>query len=86
MLDDDKLAAAVQDMIIDICEPIYRRGYKHVPMGALMRLLGIDNERAMLHDNELYVLDQEFEELLAQKKYKKETAGCTSAPAGATLH
>lgn len=79
-LDDHKLEIAIRDVIVDICEVMYKRGYQMVSIGALMRLLGIDSERASKHDDEFFSLDDEFETMLQLKKQTRH------APKGATLH
>ena len=79
-LDDDKLESAVRDIIIDICEVMYKRGYDAVPIGAMMRLVGVDSERAEKHDNEYLALDTEFQVMLESRNLPD------SAPKGATLH
>ena len=79
-LDDDKLESAVRDIIIDICEVMYKRGYDVVPIGAMMRLVGVDSERAEKHDNEYLALDSEFQVMLESRNLPD------SAPKGATLH
>ena len=85
MLDDDKLEGAVRDLIMDICEVMYRRGYDAVPIGAMMRMVGVGKEQADKHDDEMLLLDEDFERMLAEKKKKKPPAP-TKAPSGVTLH
>jgi hypothetical protein len=80
IIDDDKLETAVRDIIIDICEVMYKRGYDAVPIGAMMRLVGVDSERAVKHDNEYLALDTEFQAMLESRNLPD------SAPKGATLH
>lgn len=82
MLDDIELEQAVQDLLIDICEIMHRRGYELVPVGAMMRLVGVDHDRAQKHDNEFFALDADFKKLLKQRKKPVPR----QAPSGATLH
>jgi hypothetical protein len=44
MLKDKELEQVMQDLIVDICEIMYTRGYREVPIGALMRLIGVNAE------------------------------------------
>jgi hypothetical protein len=81
MLDDQQLEYHVRELLIDICEVLYHRGYETVPVGAVMRLIGVSSERACLHDNEYYALDSEFQSILAARKNKK-----IDPPQGVTLH
>jgi hypothetical protein len=85
MLKDKDLEQAMQDLIVDICEIMYTRGYREVPIGALMRLIGVNAENAAKHDNELFQLDEEFEQLINQKKPPRRGRRVT-APPNVTLH
>jgi hypothetical protein len=82
MLDDDQLESAVRELIIDLCEVMYRRGYESVPVGAMMRLVGVGNERAANHDHEFFALDREFEEVIKTRKRSVPE----KTPQGVTLH
>lgn len=62
------MESAVRDIIIDICEVLYRNGYKSAPIGAIMRLIGVPEERAQVHDGELFDLNNEFMSQLAKRK------------------
>jgi hypothetical protein len=88
MLDTSQLEDKVQDLIVDICKALYFHGYREVPVGAVMRLIGVGNETATLHDEEYFCLDAEFEALLQQKEiaeYEK-TLESATPPVGTTLH
>lgn len=93
MLDDKDLEAAVQDLIMDICEIMYRRGYQQVYIGHIMRLVGVPEIRAQSHDQEFFALDDEFQAMLElrEKSNKKPTSKKQKntprqTPDGATLH
>ena len=85
MLNDKDLENAMQDLIVDICELMYTRGYRAVPIGALMRLIGVNDETAAQHDHELFQLDDEFEQLINQKKPARKGRRVT-VPPNVTLH
>lgn len=88
MLDDDQLEAEVRDLLMDICEAMARRGYEVVSVGAMMRLVGVGDERAATHDGEYFALDEDFWHLLAQReqnKNKKKKVQRQSTD-GVTLH
>jgi hypothetical protein len=72
MLDDKDLEAAVQDLIMDICEIMYRRKYEQVCIGHIMRLVGVTEERARTHDQEFFALGDEFRTMLEQREKSKE--------------
>jgi hypothetical protein len=82
MLDDDQLETAVRDLILDICEVMYRRGYDQVPIGAMMRLVGVAGSKAKQHDEEYFVLDDGFKNIIAGRKENIPK----KAPPGETLH
>ena len=82
---DDKLEESVNELIIDICEVLYDHGYRTVPIGAVMRLIGVDATKAAEHDDELFRLDEEFEALIKDKKPKIPEAPIVIPP-GATIH
>jgi hypothetical protein len=82
---DKHLEQTLQDLIVDICEIMYSRGYRAVPVGAIMRLIGVNDETAAQHDNELYELGEEFEQLVKKKKPSQKLRH-VSAPLNATLH
>lgn len=82
MLDDDKLEAVIRDLILDICEILHKNGLKSVPVGAMMRLVGVQGEDAAQHDNEFFMLDDTFLAMLETKNNKIPQ----KAPSGVTLH
>ena len=82
MLNDDQLGDAVRDLIMDICEVMLRRGYDVVSVGAMMRLVGVSEERAQQHDAEFFALDAEFQAIIDARKNPPPK----KTPAGVTLH
>jgi hypothetical protein len=82
MFDDDQLEDAIRDLLIDICEVMYRRGYEMVPVGAMMRLVGVGEDRAQQHDQDYLALDQDFLMILNNRKDHR----LKEAPQGVTLH
>ena len=89
MLDDDKLEGAVRDLLMDICEVMAARGYEMVSVGALMRLVGVGEERAREHDAEYFALDDDFHGMLAQRELddkNKNKKALRPNPDGVTLH
>lgn len=87
MLDDDKLEAEVRDLLMDICEVMARRGYEVVSVGAMMRLVGVGDERAAAHDAEFFALDDEFWQLINEREQNKNKKKASrQSPDGVTLH
>lgn len=89
MLDNDQLEDAVRDLLIDICEVMAARGYEMVSVGALMRLIGVSEERACTHDSEYFALDTDFQGILAQREFERKTQNkkvSAQNTDGVTLH
>ena len=82
MLDETPLEDAVKDLLLDICEVMYRKGYDYVSVGAMMRLVGVPGDRASKHDEAYFQLDQDFQAMLAQRKASTRTT-IESKPASA---
>ena len=59
----DQLEDQIRNMVLDICEVLYRNGIRRVQVGAIMRLIGLDNESAAALDNEFIEVDSTFIEL-----------------------
>jgi len=78
----DPLEQAVQDFILDVCEVMYRRGYDSAPIGAIMRLVGVPESAAQKHDNEHFMLDENFEQMIQNRRQPVPAR----APTGVTLH
>lgn len=56
MSDHQQLEQSVQEIITEICDTLQRYGFETVSLGAVMRLLGIDERRARDHDTEMIYL------------------------------
>lgn len=80
--DNNDLELHVRDLIIDICAVLYDRGYEAVPVGAVMRLVGVGDDRACRHDDEYFALDESFQRLLHDRSGKR----VPSVPKDVTLH
>lgn len=50
----------IRDFIIEVCSVMYRRGTRRVPIGALMRLCGVENQNAQEWDELFFDLDDDF--------------------------
>lgn len=86
MLDDQELEYHIKELMIDICEVLYRKGYDKVSVGAMMRLVGVGNGSAEKHDLEYFALDNEFAELLISRQQKTIQQSAEKPPIGTTLH
>lgn len=72
-------------MVTEICSVLYRRGIRAVPIGAMMRLMGISNERAQEWDKEYFALDKDFINEMEAYLMRREATE-NPVPPDATLH
>ena len=69
--------------MLDVMAVLYDNGIKNVHMGAMMRLLGVDDSKASQHDSEVIELDEKFGTMLAELNKKVEPI---EIPQGTTFH
>jgi hypothetical protein len=84
MLEKDPLYQYVREFMLEIMAVLWANGQTELHVGAVMRLLGVPEEHARLHDDERIDLAENFEEL-AQSVGSTHVIQ-TGAPAGATIH
>lgn len=60
MRDLQDIETSLRALIVDLCDVLYNHGYQEVSVGSLMRLIGIDNERAQEHDQHIIDLHEHF--------------------------
>lgn len=80
MLDEMQLESEIRELILDLCAVLHKYGYQQVSVGAMMRLVGIESERAMQHDDMILLLDESF------RAYLEMRDPVNQAPPGATFH
>lgn len=83
MQEDDLIHQRIKNIMLDVMAVLYDNGIKNVHMGAMMRLLGVDDSKASEHDSEIIELDEKFGSMLSQLN-KKEVP--EEIPKGATIH
>ena len=66
MLDDYELETHIRNLVTEIMVVMYEHGLREVHMGGMMRMMGIDNETAAAHDDEVVVLTDEFAKYVKQ--------------------
>lgn len=71
---------AVKDLVVNICLVLADFGITEVHVGGLMRLVGIDEELAAEHDDELMIITDIHEKVQTQKELQE------VRPPGTTLH
>lgn len=60
MLPEDELKQEVQTIIMEIMMVLYKHDIKEIHMGAILRLMGVSEERAKESDEERIYLDEKF--------------------------
>ena len=83
-MQDSLLEQSVRHLIMELCEVMFHNGYSEVSVGAMMRLIGIDDQRASAHDGEMMELDADFEKALMEYRTRKTMMRGTDQ--GKTLH
>jgi hypothetical protein len=94
MQQDDDLEEHIHTLILELCAVLYYNGYRKVPIGAMMRLIGANTDHASKHDNGFFELDHEFEQILKEYEDRDKIENTTEMsssddiyrPPDATLH
>lgn len=60
MPESQLLEEALRDLILDLCRVLHTYGYQEISVGALMRVIGVAEERAADHDAEVIDLVEHF--------------------------
>jgi hypothetical protein len=66
MPDDFETEAEMRMLIYDLMRVMYQHGIREVNIGGVMRMLGIANDIAEQHDNEVVILDEKFAKYVDQ--------------------
>lgn len=66
MSDLQNLEQSVQALITEICDTLERHGFETVSMGAMMRLLGVDEHRARDYDRDWITLTNPQREIISR--------------------
>jgi hypothetical protein len=83
MQDDDLLEQRIKNIILDVMAVLYDNGITSVHMGAMMRLLGVDESKASAHDSEIIKIDEKFGNMLSGLNKKVERL---EIPKDTTIH
>ncbi len=60
MLKDAELEQEVRVLMYELMMVLYQHGIREVHVGGMMRLMGVDPDRAAEHDDEMVILDDKF--------------------------
>jgi len=66
MSDDFETEAGMRMLIYNLMRVMYQHGIREVHIGGMMRMLGIANEAAQDHDDEVVILDDKFAKYVEQ--------------------
>ena len=80
--DPDQLHEQIRSVMMDIMAVLYRNNFKTVRMGAIMRLLGVNDAVASEHDQDVIELDEKFAEVLEELN----TLSPIEIPQGTIIH
>lgn len=82
--DDNTLEQKIEEVMLELMAVLWSNGFKEASVGALMRLMGVDEEDAAEHYNDVVLLDEHFADVAAEmaNKHKKNF----TVPPGTTVH
>jgi hypothetical protein len=84
MQETDPLYEYVRTVMLEVMAVLYANGQRHLHVGAMMRLIGVDEERAAEHDGDRIDIDESFAELANDVNIKYLLQ--SRIPDGATIH
>ena len=77
---------AVAALVVAICATMYDNGLRVIPIGGLMRLLGIPSEKAKEHDDKAFRLSDDFYQELERMGFERIADSQLTIPEKITLH
>ena len=66
MLEDLELDQSIRLAILNLMLVLYDCGITEIHIGGVMRILGVPDSKAQIHDNERLVLDEDFVKYVEQ--------------------
>jgi hypothetical protein len=84
MQETDPLYEYVRTVMLEVMAVLYANGQRQLHVGAMMRLIGVDEERAAEHDGDRIDIDESFAELANDVNIKHLLQ--SRIPDGATIH
>ena len=82
--EDDPIYEYAKSVMFQIMTVLYINGRTEAHVGAIMRLLGVDEEHARLHDDERIELDENFARMAAELNMNE--LATVQIPQGTTIH
>jgi len=74
MIDDDSIENEIRTHILGLMYVLYEHGIREVHMGGLMRLLGVPNDIAQSHDNNLVKIDADFAKYMSDMQSPRDSS------------
>lgn len=84
MQEQDPLYEYIKTTMLEVMAVLYSNGRRELHVGAMMRLLGVDEDTAILHDDERINIDDSFADMAEDLNI--EYLIRNRVPAGATIH
>jgi len=82
--EDDPIYEYAKTVMFQIMTVLYINGRREAHVGAIMRLLGVDENHARLHDDERIELDENFIRLATELNMHELVS--VQIPQGTTIH
>lgn len=77
---------AAAGLVIAVCATLFDNGVRVIPIGGLMRLLGVPNEKAKAHDDKAFQLTDDFYKQIEEMGFERIEESQLQLPTNKTLH
>ena len=77
---------AVAGLVIAICATMFDNGVRIIPVGGLMRLLGVPGDKAEKHDHQAFKLSDDFYQELEKMGFERIDEAQLQLSTKKTLH
>jgi hypothetical protein len=77
---------AVAGLVIALCATMFDNGVRHIHVGGLMRLLGVDFELAKQNDDKVFELPDDFYKQIQEMGFERIDDSQLSIPKNIILH
>lgn len=81
MIDDSDLQDRVREIMIDLLTVCYQHNIHQVNVGAVMRIMGVNPDKAKTYDSDYIEIDENFPQLLIDLN-----KAVPVIPVGTTIH
>ena len=76
----------IAGLVIAVCATLYDNGIRHIHVGGLMRLLGVEHNKAKLHDDEVFNLPDDFYDQIESMGFEKIDDSQLTIPTNTIIH